>query len=188
MPLVLLLPSKIMLGDEGDWTEIGIKVSSWGEGGELERVMACAEVLFQWQMLTFFPTIIVLPSADQDKVKASPPTSRRLTHVLERTSQKRTVPSVEQLASSASRTGLKRTFSMPAECPRSSVEYRTAGRSGFQIRSVRSAEPVAISWPAGFHASVRMLLQKSSVSTYNQSKDIKRAHVCDPGPLAAGSL
>lgn len=46
---------------------------------------------------------------------------------------------------------------MPAECPRSSVEYRTAGRSGFQMRSVRSTEPVAINWPAGFHASVRIL-------------------------------
>jgi hypothetical protein len=100
----------------------------------------------------------VLPSADQDKVKASPPTSSRLTHVLERTSQKRTVPSVEQLANSASRTGLKRTFSIAAEWPRSSVEYRAFGRSGFQMRKVRSAEPVAISWPVGFHASVRMLL------------------------------
>lgn len=53
---------------------------------------------------------------------------------------------------------------MAAVCPRSSVEYRTAGRSGFQMRSVRSAEPVAISWPAGFHASERMLLQKRFVN------------------------
>lgn len=76
-------------------------------------------------MITFLPTIIVLPSADQESVNASPPTSRRLTHVLERTSQKRTVPSAEQLASSASRTGLKRAFSIPAVWPRNSVEYRT---------------------------------------------------------------
>jgi len=67
------------------------------------------------------------------------------------------VPSLEQLASSESLTGLKRTFSMPAEWPRSSVEYLTCARSGFQIRSVRSAEPVAMSWPVGFHASVRIL-------------------------------
>lgn len=64
---------------------------------------------------TFLPAIMVLPSADQDRVNGSPPTSRRLTQFLERTSQNRTVPSVEQLAISASRTGLKITFSMPAE-------------------------------------------------------------------------
>lgn len=140
-------------------------------------------------VLTFLPTTIVLPSADHERVNASPPTSRRLTQVLERTSQKRTVPSVEQLASSASRAGLKRTFSMAAECPRSSVEYLTAGRSGFQIRSVRSAEPVAISWPAGFHAKVRMLLmQKSCVSDQLQSNSHRRTHACVPGPLVAGSL
>lgn len=55
---------------------------------------------------------------------------------------------------------------MPAVCPRSSVEYRTAGRSGFQMRSVRSIEPVAINWPAGFHASVRRLFtRKNRVSS-----------------------
>ena len=116
---------------------------------------------------TFLPTTIVLPSADHDIVKASPPTSNLLTHVLERTSQKRTVPSAEQLASSASRTGLKRTFSTAPEWPRRSVEYRKFGRSGFQMRSVLSAEPVAISWPVGFHARVRML--RCAISTENES-------------------
>ena len=107
--------------------------------------------------LTFLPTINTFTSADQDNVKASPPTSKRLTQVLDRTSQKRTVPSVEQLANSDSRTGLKSTFSTPAEWPRRSVEYLTAGRSGFQIRRVRSADPVAMSCPVGFHARVRIL-------------------------------
>jgi len=139
-----------------------------------------------YSRLTFLPTTIVLPSADHERVKASPPTSKRLTHVLERTSQKRTVPSVEQLASSASRTGLKRTFSTGAECPRSSVEYLIAGRSGFHIRSVRSAEPVAISWPVGFQANVRRLFT-GVISNYPAMIEWK-AHVCDPGPFAAGSL
>ena len=115
-------------------------------------------------LLTFLPTTIELPSTDQESVNASPPTSSRLTHVLERTSQKRTVPSAEQLASSASRTGLKTALSMAAVCPRSSVENRAAGRSGFQIRRVRSAEPVAISWPVGFQASVRILFIEMNVS------------------------
>lgn len=97
------------------------------------------------------------PSADHDNVNASPPTSNRLTQVLDRTSQNRTVPSLEQLASSASRTGLKITFSIPAECPRNSVEYLAFARSGFHIRNVRFAEPVAMSCPVGFQASVRIL-------------------------------
>src|SRR5215471_4915417 len=100
---------------------------------------------------------ITLPSADHVIVNASPPTSTRLMQSFDRTSQKRTLPSLEQLASSDSLTGLKRTFSIPDECPRNSVEYLKWGRSGFQIRSVRSAEPVAINEPAGFHARVRML-------------------------------
>lgn len=110
---------------------------------------------------TFLPAMRILPSADQDIVNASPPTSRRLTQVFDRTSQNLTVPSVEQLASSESLTGLNNTFSMPAEWPRSSVEYLTAGRSGFQMRRVRSAEPVAMSCPVGFHAIVRILWQRS---------------------------
>ena len=32
------------------------------------------------------------------------------------------------------------------------------GLSGFQIRRVRSCEPVAIRWPVGFQAIVRVLL------------------------------
>lgn len=107
--------------------------------------------------LTFRPTSNTLPSADHANVNASPPTSSRLTQFLDRTSQNRTVPSAEQLDSSASRTGLNTTCSMPALCPRSSVEYRACARSGFQIRIVRSAAPVAMSWPVGFHARVRIL-------------------------------
>jgi hypothetical protein len=72
------------------------------------------------------------------------------------------VPSLEQLANSDSFTGLKITFSIPDEWPRSSVEYLTWGRSGFQIRSVRSAEPVAIKRPVGFQARVRMLGERSN--------------------------
>lgn len=132
--------------------EIGIKISSYESGSALR-----SRDDFQTLVITFLPTTMVLPSADHERVNASPPTSSLLTHVLDRTSQKRTVPSAEQLASSASRTGLNRTSSTAAECPRSSVEYRTAGRSGFQMRRVRSAEPVAISCPAGFHAKVRRL-------------------------------
>lgn len=137
------MPSVRICDEEGDSIEMGTKVSS------------------------FLPAMRILPSADQDIVNASPPTSRRLTQVFDRTSQNLTVPSVEQLASSESLTGLNNTFSMPAEWPRSSVEYLTAGRSGFQMRRVRSAEPVAMSCPVGFHAIVRI--------------------VWDPGPLAMGS-
>ena len=82
--------------------------------------------------------------------------------VLERTSQKRTVPSAEQLASSDSLMGLNAACSIPEECPRNSVEYLTSARSGFQIRSVRSAEPVAISEPVGFQARVRILARETS--------------------------
>jgi hypothetical protein len=94
---------------------------------------------------TILPARTTLPSADHASVKASPPTSTRLTQFFERTSQKRTVPSAEQLASSDSFTGLNATCSIPEVCPRSSVEYLTSGRSGFHIRRVRSADPVAMS-------------------------------------------
>jgi hypothetical protein len=139
---------------------------------------------------TFLPTISTLPSADQDNVNASPPTSRRLTHVFDRTSQNLTVPSVEQLASSESLTGLNNTFSMPAEWPRNSVEYLTAGRSEFQMRRVRSAEPVAMSCPVGFHAIVRILWQrinKRSQLGGSEGGVKMKTHVWDPGPLAMGS-
>lgn len=102
-------------------------------------------------------------------VNASPPTSSWLTQDFDRTSQMRTVPSVEQLANSESRTGLKRTFSIPAAWPRRSVEYLACARSGFQMRRVRFAEPVAISCPVGFHAIVRILqLQQTRVFHINQ--------------------
>jgi hypothetical protein len=46
---------------------------------------------------------------------------------------------------------------MAAVWPRSSVLFFTCGFSGFQMRNVRSAEPVAIRCPVGFHAMVRIL-------------------------------
>ena len=135
----------------GFGTEMGTKVSS------LKQLAVAFDFLDTFHPHTFLPTSTTFPSADQERENASPPTSRRLTHDFVRTSQKHTVPSAEQLASSASRTGLNAIFSMPAVWPFNSVEYRTFGRSGFQIRSVRSAEPVAMSWPVGFHARVRSL-------------------------------
>jgi uncharacterized protein with NAD-binding domain and iron-sulfur cluster len=109
---------------DGHSTEMGINVSSWVRCVLGGCFCFCdpGTGLGDGLVFTFVPTIIVVPSADQERVNASPPTSSLLTQVLERTSQKRTVPSVEQLASSASRTGLKRTFSMPAVWPRNSVE------------------------------------------------------------------
>lgn len=65
------------------------------------------------------------------------------TRLLLRTSHIFTVPSKLQLASSASRTGLNATCSMPLVCPRSSVLCFTFSRSGFHTRSFLSEEPVA---------------------------------------------
>lgn len=114
---------------------------------------------------TFFPTSTTFPSALQLIVKhppstPCPPTSTLLTQFLLLTSQNRTVPSLLQLATSDSRTGLNATFSIPPVWPRSSVLYFTFERSGFQIRSVRSAEPVAISVPVGFQDRVRRLEER----------------------------
>lgn len=102
-----------------------------------------------------------------------------LIHILDRTSQNLTTPSLLTLHSSASFTGLKATFSMGAECPFKSVENRTFGFSGFpaqaesqlrrfthlnecincyvQTRRVLSEDPVATRVPRGFQAIERML-------------------------------
>jgi hypothetical protein len=103
---------------------------------------------------TFNPTTSTVPSMLQANVKASPPTSSFVVHVLLFVSQKRTVPSPEQLASSNSLTGLKSTFSTPWVCPLSSIWLFGWVRSGFQTRIVLSVAPVAIWDPVAFHAIV----------------------------------
>ena len=113
---------------------------------------------------TFVPARSVLPSVLQLIVKGSPPTSSFATHVLLLVSQNRTVPSEEQLASSNSRTGLKRTFSTACPCPRSSVWLRGLVRSGFHMRTVLSLAPVAIRLPDAFHEIVRWLCGEQRVS------------------------
>ena len=74
-----------------------------------------------------------------------------------RTSQNLAVPSCETEASSASRVGFQATRSTAPVCPRSSVLFLTLGLSGFQMRRVRSTEPVAMRVPRGDQAMVRML-------------------------------
>ena len=108
-------------------------------------------------MLTFVPAMSTLPSAAHATVKPSPPNWTVAVHVLLRTSQNLHVPSLETEASSASFVGLKATLSICPVCPLSSVLFFTCGFSGFHMRRVRSAEPVAIKWPVGFHAIVLML-------------------------------
>ena len=80
---------------------------------------------------TRFPTSSEEPSGAQARLWASPRPFTSLTHVLVLTSQSLTTPSLLTLQSSASLTGLKAIFSIPAECPLSSVEKRTFGLSGF---------------------------------------------------------
>ena len=106
---------------------------------------------------TFLPTITTLPSPAHATVKPSPPKLTTATHCLFRTSQNRQVPSPETLANSASFVGLNATRSIAAVWPFSSVEFFTCGFSGFQMRRVRSALPVAISVPEGFQAMVRIV-------------------------------
>lgn len=107
--------------------------------------------------LTLRPTIATLPSPAQVTVKPSPPNWTVAIQVLLRTSQNRHVPSLETEANSASFVGFHSTRSMAAAWPRSSVLFFTCGFSGFQMRKVRSEDPVAIKWPVGFHAIVRIL-------------------------------
>ena len=84
-------------------------------------------------------------------------------HALLRTSQNLQVPSLETEANCASRLGFQAMRSMPPVWPRNSVLFLTCGLSGFHTRSVRSAEPVAIRDPVGFHAIDRMLEVVSEV-------------------------
>ena len=110
---------------------------------------------------TFRPTITTLPSAAHAIVKPSPPNCTVAVHVLLRTSQNLHVPSLLTDANSASFVGFHATRSIPPVCPRNSVLFFTCGFSGFQIRKVRSAEPVAMRWPVGFQAMVRILERAS---------------------------
>lgn len=106
---------------------------------------------------SFRPTMTTLPSAAHAIVNPSPPSCTVAVHVLLLTSQNRHVPSLLTDASSASFVGFQATRSIPPVCPLSSVLFFTCGFSGFHIRSVRSAEPVAMRWPVGFQAIVRMV-------------------------------
>ncbi len=108
-------------------------------------------------MRTFRPATIVLPSGVQASVRPSPPILISAAQAFVRTSHNLTVPSELQLASSDSFVGFHATRSIEPECPRSSVEFLTEALSGFQTRSVRSPVPVAIRWPVGLHARVRIL-------------------------------
>lgn len=110
---------------------------------------------------TFLPTRTTLPSAAHAIVKPSPPRATVAVHVFVFTSQNLQVPSLETEASSASFAGFHATLSMGPVCPLSSVLLFTWGFSGFHIRSVRSAEPVAMRFPNGLHAIVRMLSKRS---------------------------
>lgn len=109
---------------------------------------------------TFRPATISLPSGVHASVKGCSPTLTSPTLAFERMSQNRTMPSVLQLASSFSLIGWNATRSsdVTAVAPgaRSSVEFLTFVFSGFQIRSVRSAAPVAMNVPDAFQLIVRM--------------------------------
>ena len=99
---------------------------------------------FRFEYCTFVPAMTVLPSLLHAMLMTSGPRSTFPVHALVLTSQIRTVPSFEQLANSASFVGLKATFSIAAECPRSSVECLKEGRSGFHTRIEALASPVAM--------------------------------------------
>ena len=102
-----------------------------------------------------------LPSAAHAIVKPSPPSCTVAVHVLLLTSQNLHVPSLLTDANSASLVGFQATRSIPPVWPLNSVLFFTCGFSGFHIRSVRSADPVAMRWPVGFQAMVRMLMGAS---------------------------
>lgn len=105
------------------------------------------------------PAMTMLPSEAQLKDSPLAPRCTVWMHVLLRTSQKRTVPSVDTDANSASFVGFQATLSIAPVWPRSSVLFFTCGFSGFHIRRVRSCEPVAIRCPLGFQAIVRILCE-----------------------------
>lgn len=110
---------------------------------------------------TLFPTTSVSPEGLQARLNASPRPLISLMAAFVLTSQNFTTPSLLTLQSSASFTGLKATFSIPAVWPLSSVEYRTLGLSGFHTRRVLSTDPVAIRVPVGFHPIERILMNVS---------------------------
>lgn len=89
---------------------------------------------------TLFPTMSVCPSGAHASVNASPRPLTSLKHALVRTSQKRTVPSLLTLHSSASLVGLKATLSMGAVWPSRRVENLTCSFSGFPATR-QSARP-----------------------------------------------
>ena len=134
---------------------IGMRVSAWRDvslvsyGGVAEKIAVL--------LRTFVPAMTTLPSAAHAIVKPSPPSCTVAVHVLLRTSQNLQAPSLETEANSASFVGLNATLSICPVCPLSSVLFLTCGFSGFHMRRVRSAEPVAIRCPVGFHAMVLML-------------------------------
>lgn len=109
---------------------------------------------------TFRPATISLPSGVHASVKGCSPTFTSPTLAFDRMSQNRTMPSVLQLASSFSLIGWNATRSsdVAAVAPgvRSSVEFLTFVFSGFHIRNVRSAAPVAMNVPDAFQLIVRM--------------------------------
>lgn len=104
-----------------------------------------------------------MPSTLHESVKGSPPMSSFEVAFLLRVSQKRTVPSAAQLASSNSRTGLKSTFSTVKVWPFNSVWARELVLSGFQTRIVLSEAPVATSPPEAFQDMVLCLLPESAL-------------------------
>ena len=103
------------------------------------------------------PTTRTVPSTLHESDIASPSMSSFVVHVLLFVSQKRTVPSLEQLASSNSLTGLYSTFSTEWLWPLSSICCFGWGFSGFQIRIVLSVAPVAICVPVKFQDMVLWL-------------------------------
>lgn len=103
------------------------------------------------------PQTMAVPSTLHESVKTSPRPSSLAIEALLRVSQKRTVPSLAQLASSNSLVGLNRTFSTPEVWPLSSIWLLGVVRSGFQMRMLLSDAPVAICEPVAFHEIERCL-------------------------------
>ena len=129
----------------------------------------------------------MLPSPAHAIVKPSPPSCTVAVHVLLRTSQNRHVPSLDTDASSASLVGFHATRSIPPVWPRSSVLCLTWDFSGFQIRNVRSAEPVAMRWPVGLQAIVRILFHFGQPTLKAWVVKKKKTYVCEPGRDEDGS-
>lgn len=138
-------------------TEIGTRdSSSYGIVVSFGRDMPSKEPVLTG-LSAPLPAITMLPSEAQLSDNPLAPSCTVSMHFLLLTSQNRTVPSVETDASSASFVGFHATLSIAPVWPRSSVLFFTCGFSGFHIRRVRSCEPVAIKWPVGFQAIVRIL-------------------------------